>query len=767
VAGSDFLEHARARLLAIGLKEAYAAELAPRLGREALRYVRALAPGPLVDTVLASRELADEWPLYSEARFGGGPACKALAAWALEQKLKAPTLWHPDVTRNEIAEALERATDEEEVARWAAERFRAGTFVLFDGLRSDRPGEPHFNFCRPCSGWGGSLRHFLEGGEAPFRESTASGTGDSRGGDDGAPEEANRALAEVAPDMAHVAALFRTGRWLDVRAVALVVAALRRVRTVVEPLEAYRFAVRNVRLLCQGEVGGNHTRTRVVAAAVERVRATNGIRPEALGEGAWAELEAELRAHLDALAEALPLDDQEPPDEASARALFSRMNEAFAAYAEAIGPQGAQLAASVRARPSEGASLWRLWADSDGPVPGCRFAVSLGCSVLLDVVLSRLEAPPLVPTGVEAQGDRWAVTSVATAMASWSFGGGGVVAPTVEVDGQRYATANGAPVRAFVPKSSALLPPTVGPTQGVLALGFEGEPQDEPLPVMIARQTGSEILSPVAGKAALLFLSTQTLFKPGAMARMTLGELARELHPSGPDARHAKRIRARELEGTAEALRQLNALYLYLPDGRQTLVFGGILSPSARAEARHDAEILVAIAPTFLVGLAKVREAKRAYNANFLFNLDGALRLPNTNPRPLRYYLRAAADWNAAFDAKTGGRFEPRALRPSTLEQMAIRANSLPPTAVEYLQRQRGRRGASASRSSTARSALATALGAAEKDVDELHAAGLVVVDKAGRDGYRLSPPGAYLEAWEETRKHGARPVTRRGGRSP
>jgi hypothetical protein len=141
--------------------------------------------------------------------------------------------------------------------------------------------------------------------------------------------------------------------------------------------------------------------------------------------------------------------------------------------------------------------------------------------------------------------------------------------------------------------------------------------------------------------------------------------------------------------------------------------------------------------------------------------------LPNTNPRPLRYYLRAAADWNAAFDAKTGGRFEPRALRPSTLEQMAIRANSLPPTAVEYLQRQRGRRGASAPRSSTARSALATALGAAERDVDELHAAGLVVVDKAGRDGYRLSPPGAYLEAWEETRKHGARPVTRRGGKGP
>jgi hypothetical protein len=402
VSASGFLENARARLLGLGLSEGHAAELAPTLEAEALRYVRALAPGPLVASVMSSRELAGEWPLYSDARFGKSPACEALAVWALGQKLKAPTLWHPDVTRNEIVEALERATgDGADVARWVAEMFRSGSFTTFDGVQTDQPNEPFFSFSRPGGGWGGRLSYHLEEGWAEREVNLASLP---EGIDLDAAKESRRLCAEMTPTVARAADLFLAGRWFDVRAVALVVASLRRVRTVAEPLEAYRFAVRNVRLLCEGEPKGNYTRTRVIVAAVGRAREKNRVDPGAYGEALERELEAELLAHLAGIREALPPDSEAPADATFARALFSRMNEAFAARAEVVGCKGAEIAAAVRGEVLSKKEPWHLWADPDGAVPGCRFAVLLGHALLVDVVIPRLEAharrPPAIAYAV-------------------------------------------------------------------------------------------------------------------------------------------------------------------------------------------------------------------------------------------------------------------------------------------------------------------------------------------------------------------------------
>lgn len=386
---SDFLENVLKRLLKLGLAREHADELAPRLELEALRYVHALVAAPLVARVMASGELADEWPLYSDVRFDEGPACEALATWALGQKLKAPTLWHPDVTRNEIAEALERATgDDADTARWVGEMFRSGSFVMFDGCELERPGEPFFQCSGHGSGWCARLNYYVEEGWA---ERKADHILVPKGIDDEVVKESYRVRAEMALMMARVADLFLARRWFDVRAVALVVAALRRVRTEAEPLAAYPFAVRNVRLLCEGELGGNHTRTRVVAAAIDHVRANEGISPSIAADAISTDLEVDLRAHLDALSEALPLDGEAPDDDDAARAAFRRLNEAYAAYVAGTGRNGSELAAATRRHPSEGKALWRLWADPNGVVPGCRFAIQLGRAVLLDIVLPRLE----------------------------------------------------------------------------------------------------------------------------------------------------------------------------------------------------------------------------------------------------------------------------------------------------------------------------------------------------------------------------------------
>jgi hypothetical protein len=406
---AGFLENVRARLLELGLSEACADELAPRLEREASRCVRALAPEPVVGAALASRELATDWPLYSDARFGGGLACEALAAWAFGQRLKAPTLWHADVTRNEIADALERAAGPgADAARWVAATFRSGRFVAFDGLSADAPGRPWLRLYGPGGGGDYPVHDAEEGdGGTPGRRGNQGGASTAPRGVAGreARDGAGRRRAEAPPDeVAQAVGYLRAGTWFDVRAVSLVVDAVRRTRIDIDVGEALRFALRNVRLLREGGPGANPTRGRVVAAAIDAAAGSGAVGAAAVG--AWgrerlaSELEAALVARLEALGDALPTGGRLPEGDDACRARFTSMNEAFAAHVERLGATGAGLAADVRGGPGEGASLWRLWAASDGPVPGCRFAVRLALALLLDTVVPALEASARKPPAI-------------------------------------------------------------------------------------------------------------------------------------------------------------------------------------------------------------------------------------------------------------------------------------------------------------------------------------------------------------------------------
>ena len=133
-------------------------------------------------------------------------------------------------------------------------------------------------------------------------------------------------------------------------------------------------------------------------------------------------------------------------------------------------------------------------------------------------------------------------------------------------------------------------------------------------------------------------------------------------------------------------------------------------------------------------------------------NLDGAMRLPTKRPATLRHYIRAAAHWNAAF--KPGGAFDPGKLPTYTAQKWASMTNSIPPAAVAYLLADGKRKRTT----STGAAQWSKDRKAMLDDLDFLHAEGLVVVEKVGKDGLRLLPPAVHQEAWALARKAGTRP---------
>jgi hypothetical protein len=119
------------------------------------------------------------------------------------------------------------------------------------------------------------------------------------------------------------------------------------------------------------------------------------------------------------------------------------------------------------------------------------------------------------------------------------------------------------------------------------------------------------------------------------------------------------------------------------------------------------------------------------------------MRLPNNKPTLLRYYMRFAAHWNAAFLPGTGGEFDRSRMQPRTLDEWAAIANALPPVVVKHLEEKRV--GAisknRAAQLSIARQRAKEDLTALAKD----H--GLIKLEEKG-NLYLPLPPPAYLQAW-------------------
>ena len=465
-------------------------------------------------------------------------------------------------------------------------------------------------------------------------------------------------------------------------------------------------------------------------------------------EDACDKLAGALRRTVEKLRPILRLDALPPTTEREALALLDTINGAFADYVAPMGDGGKKLAASVREASAARANAsaderWKLWRSEPGREP--RWLVELAVVVWCSEAERETNARDFSLSVVHAGGDRYVKQPKVVPAISWAMGAPGM--STVELEGDRYAPEPGVAAR-LVPRSFALLSEIKGherrPHQTVLAL--EREDDSTALAVAVAGATNYAI-SPLAAKYALLILASEEV-RTGKPQRSTLGRFAAEAYPD-------TRIQPRELRASALALDELRRLFVYLPNGAKVQVFD-TTSAAAPEYALKDLPIVSGLTRSFAVALAGGLSGGalrgNEYNGDFLVNLDGAMRLPTKRPATLRHYIRAAAHWNAAF--KPGGAFDPGKLPAYTARKWASMTNSIPPAAVAYLLADGKRKRTT----STGAAQWSKDRKAMLDDLDFLHAEGLVVVEKVGKDGLRLLPPAVHLEAWAKARKEGSRP---------
>lgn len=474
-----------------------------------------------------------------------------------------------------------------------------------------------------------------------------------------------------------------------------------------------------------------------------------------------ATLERALEKHLRGLAERVAAVPREAHKLDGSAPLW--LDEALADYLDGLGTtEAAKASKAVRRKAGERVKAYTAggsaldWLEpwlSDlpdgeagvmfvGALPAVR---NLARFVWLDEVRPALSAPPHRVEAVSVAGDHYAKMPKVVAPVSWGFGAPGIAA--VEVDGNAYAEA---PTLAkLIPRTWALLPADYAkrPHQTMLALELD---EAAALPVMVADAQGY-VLSPQAAKLALVMLASEGV-RRGGLHAADVGTLTRWTRPEAP------RIRARDYETTAKALEELNRLWLYLPDETRVKLFD-LQLPRTPDAARADMVLRWGLSGTLRAALEEgIRGPMldgREYNGEFLINLTGAMRLPNTEPALLRYYMRAAADWNNACSA---GSFDAERVKAHTRERWAVLANALPRGAAEYLAAKKGHRAATSSRRAELSKARAAAAEHLERLAEEY---GLAKLEKVGRDGFRLLPTSEHLEARDKARAKGGgvRPV--------
>ena len=228
----------------------------------------------------------------------------------------------------------------------------------------------------------------------------------------------------------------------------------------------------------------------------------------------------------------------------------------------------------------------------------------------------------------------------------------------------------------------------------------------------------------------------------GGLVSGELRELVELLNPK------RGRLQARDFEATAATLRDLRSLALVLPDDTAVTLFNDIRGPADPATAKpgHVVEWSLSRAAQSVVA----GESQAVSAGRFLFNFTGAMRLSANESAHLRAYLHAAAAWNNAHPPKQS-RIDPERLPALTVEEWGARFNLLSAAAVEGLQGAHGRQ----QRKKLSEDRIAT-MDTIDKLADEHR---LILVEKVGREAYRLLPPPALEEAYTAHRTTGRRPA--------
>jgi hypothetical protein len=344
----------------------------------------------------------------------------------------------------------------------------------------------------------------------------------------------------------------------------------------------------------------------------------------------------------------------------------------------------------------------------------------------------KANAKPLrrVPRTVIGEREFVRVGKVAAGI-SWAFGGQGVPLAAVELDGKTFAPQADL---AVVPAGIALLPAEHAnkPHQTVLALDDSGNEDAPPLAVAIADATRTTMSLPAAKLA--LYIMAGAISRSQPTTQTTIRELTQTLNAG----KGSHQLQKTHYETIFRALGELDRQRVFFPNGFAYRAFECPLPWRDLTPAEYDHEIYVGFARAFEAGLAAFIKERGTYDGSFLMELTGTLAM--TRGAPLRQYVRAAAAWNAYW--KDGGVPDPAKVPTLSTEHWASLTNYLPLAAVEFLRtRQKGGHGHV--RTSQAVTKIL-------EDVQELEAAGLVVIDKADRNKIRLLPPPLYLEAWHK-----------------
>lgn len=349
--------------------------------------------------------------------------------------------------------------------------------------------------------------------------------------------------------------------------------------------------------------------------------------------------------------------------------------------------------------------------------------------LLAELWVESVQAEEKRPRGIylirdRADGLHTMIPSVVAPMA-WAFGG---AADLYEEHTLEPGAAALVPV-SYAARGGVLMPEnTKRPSQMSLALSLEtkGAPFFQ---VSTKKNPSAVALKPEAAKLAMLLFP----FGEGRQ-RITLGELGKHLYPK------QKRVRAdRELVKVAQALETLDSLFYYLPDQTKVRCFDVSL-PWTPGHASAEMEIDLGLSASFLGAISpESRGLDKLWAARFVFNLTGYLALPNDKAAPLRILPMASQMWNEAFSGNgKERRFDPKKVEALTLDQWAIKSNSLARVGVEHLTGNKSKSGSA--RLSEAREEVLEAR-------EILEAANLVRVETVGKESFRLLPPESWTSA--------------------
>lgn len=461
------------------------------------------------------------------------------------------------------------------------------------------------------------------------------------------------------------------------------------------------------------------------AAVLKQVQVTDAQAHRELATALYT-MEAELRAELN-------WPELTQRRQASPQGDMLKADAVLADYLERQGVEGATRAETVRqyarerwAKGLKGAELYRLWVDDkDAP----RFMRQLAHTVWADEVQPDREASRFMVSSVRVQGDDYAKVGKTAGAISWALGAPGV---GVEIDGSQYAKAP--KVARYLSRGVSVLPESSRPAQQTLPL----ELTDPDATSFALRAVGDTqyVISPTGGKLLLLSLATA---RPGGLMKGTVAEVTRAMNPT------KKRIQARDYENTARAAWEQTRVRVVLPDDTSVSLLD-MRMPRDPERATRDQTMAWTYGANFLQFAQG--QGYKPLRGDFVMNLTGAMSLSANEHPLLRQYIFACGLWN---DAKhpTSRRFDPNYLEAFTIKDWAAKTNSLSTAAVDYLKEHDPKKRSKLSRDRKhAREAL--------ESLCDQHQ--LVVLEKVGKDRYKVLPPKPLLEAYEQHRKGARRP---------